>query len=142
MGKCYNTTVVNAPVEKVWDRINNFHDMSWCPDVITKIEAVGDKDGTEVGAKRILNDAFHETLASVDEDIYEFSYSIDDGPGPVAKSAVSNYVGVVRLLPVTDSNNTFVEWSSSYESDSDSEVADFCNPIYFALLASLKSGFE
>ena len=58
------------------------------------------------------------------------------GPGPVAKDAISNYIGVVKL---SDSNGgTLVEWSSSFESDNAEEVTAFCDPIYQALLSALK----
>lgn len=57
MGKTYQSIIVNAPVEKVWDTMKNFHDMSWAPNVITKCDAVGDTDGASAGAKRKLNDA-------------------------------------------------------------------------------------
>jgi hypothetical protein len=142
MGHCYNSTVVNLPIEKVWAKIENFHDLSWADPVITKLEIKGDKGGDEPGAKRFLNDAFIETLVSIDADGYTFSYSIDDGPAPLSPESVSNYLGVVRLCPVTDSDATFVEWTSSYESDSDKEVSEFCNPIYVALLDALKSSCE
>ncbi|MCZ6451009.1 MAG: SRPBCC family protein, partial [Deltaproteobacteria bacterium] len=77
---CYNSVTVNAPVDKVWETLRRFHDFSWCPDVITKLEVVGDLGGTETGAKRILNGAFHETLLTLDDEKRTFSYSIDDGP--------------------------------------------------------------
>ncbi len=141
MGKCYNSTVVDASIEEVWEMIKDFHQLSWGDKVITKVEIVGEISGTEIGAKRILNEAFHETLLSVDNKNFSFTYSIDDGPGPVSKDSVSNYVGKVSLYPVTDSGETFVEWISTYESDSDSAVGDFCNPIYAGLLSSLKSKF-
>lgn len=141
MGKCYNSTVVDASIETVWEMIKDFHKVSWGDKVIKKIDQVGKLTGVEIGAKRILNDAFHETLQSMDNKNHSFSYSIDDGPGPVSKESVSNYVGKVTLYPVTDSGKTFVEWISTYESDSDSAVGDFCNPIYAGLLSSLKSKF-
>ncbi|MCP4607651.1 MAG: SRPBCC family protein [Planctomycetes bacterium] len=142
MGNCYNSTVVNAPREKVWDSIKDFHNFAWAESVITKVDVIGEKTGTEIGAKRLLNDAFLETLVSVNEDEYTFTYSIDDGPEPLSKDSVSNYLGTVRLCQVTDSNTTFVEWTSSYESNSEQEVADFCNPIYVALLGAMKSFFS
>ncbi|MDT8300663.1 MAG: SRPBCC family protein [Sedimentisphaerales bacterium] len=142
MGNCYNSTVVNAPREKVWDSMKDFHNFAWAESVITKVEIIGEKTGTEIGAKRLLNDAFLETLVSVNEDEYTFTYSIDDGPEPLSKDAALNYLGAVRLYPVTDTNTTFVEWTSSYESDSEQVVADFCNPIYAALLGALKSFFS
>ena len=141
MGKCYNSTVVDASIEKVWEMMKDFHKVSWGDKVITKIDIVGEVPGTEAGAKRILNEAFHETLLSVDSKNFSFTYSIDDGPGPVSKDSVSNYVGKVSLYPITDSGKTFVEWISTYESDSDSAVGDFCNPVYAGLLSSLKSKF-
>ena len=141
MGKCYNSTVVDASIEKVWDTIKDFHEFSWGDKVITKVDAVGDVAGTEVGAKRILNDAFHETLLSVDAENYRFTYSIDDGPEPVNKDADLSYVSAVSLYPVTDSGKTFVEWISTYGSGSENAVGDFCNPIYAGLLSSLKSKF-
>lgn len=139
MGHCYNSTVVNVPIEKVWDRFKDFHDLSWAAGVITKLEVVGDKTGDQVGAQRLLNDAFLETLVSVNANEFTFTYSIDDGPEPLSKDSVSNYLGTVRLCPVTDSNATFVEWTSSFEASSDEVITNFCNPIYVAMLDALKS---
>ena len=141
MGKCYNSAVINAPIETVWQRINDFHELRWAPEVITKVNPVGDKNGKTPGAKRVLNDLFHETLISIDEDLKTFSYSIDDGPEPVSKDSVSDYVGTVRLHPITDNDTTFIEWESSYSSRDDGAVGDFCNPVYQALLTSLKGQF-
>ncbi|MEH6346995.1 MAG: SRPBCC family protein [Bermanella sp.] len=139
MGNCTNKIEISAPVEAVWDKIKDFHDLSWASGVIEKLDKVGDKNGSQVGAKRVLNDAFHESLLSIDHDGFTFTYSIDDGPGPIAKDVVSNYKGVVTLSPA--GNGTLVEWNSSYESKADSEVADFCNPIYQALLGAMKKSF-
>ena len=136
MGNCYNKIEINSPIGTVWETISDFYDMSWAPGVITSVTTESDKNGKEPGAKRVLNGAFHETLREVDADAFSFSYSIDDGPGPVSKSAVDKYVGVVKLTEC--GNGTLVEWSSTYESENDSEVADFCNPIYTALLSTLK----
>lgn len=142
MGQCYNSTVVDASIQQVWDTMSNFHEMGWASPVITKLDQIGEVSGDQVGAKRVLNDAFHETLISTDAAGFRFDYSIDDGPGPVAKDAVSDYTGSVRLHPVTDTGQTLVVWTSTYVSDSDQAVGDFCNPIYQALLGALKSHFS
>ncbi|HUP63234.1 MAG TPA: SRPBCC family protein [Thermoanaerobaculia bacterium] len=109
--------------------------------MVTKVDRVGTAAGTEVGAKRVLNDAFHETLVSLDDDARSFSCTIDDGPGPVAKDAIQRYVGSVRVLPVTDRDASFVEWQSNYEANDDAAVGAFCNPIYQAALGALKRSF-
>jgi hypothetical protein len=138
---CNNSIVINESTDKVWAAIKNFHDLSWSANVVAKVDKIGDKTGNEIGAKRILNDAFHETLLSVDEKAKAFTYSIDNGPGPLASDAVSGYVGKVELIPVTADNSTFVRWTSKWESESGG-VADFCNPIYHALLNDLKGHFS
>ena len=142
MGKCYNSAVIDAPCEKVWQAIRDFHDLSWAQGVITKVDVEGDRKGDQIGAKRVLNDAFHETLLTLDGDQRTFSYSIDDGPEPISKDSVSNYIGAVRVLPITESDTTFIEWQSTYESPDDAAVGDFCNPIYVALLSALKQHFS
>ena len=137
---CYNTCVVAASADQVWKKLRNFHDMSWGEPVITSVDVVGEHGPTTPGAQRVLNGAFHEALISVDDGSRTLTYSIDDGPDAVAKSNVQGYVGTVRALPVTDSGETFVEWSSSW-AESGGGVANFCNPIYRALLDALKAHF-
>ena len=131
---------IDAPISEVWSKFNNFHDLSWAPNVITNVEKVGSIDGGKVGAKRFLNNAFHETLVEIDHDEYMLKYSIDDGPSPVSKEEVSNYYGVIKLSPTTESNRTHVEWSSSWESNVEDAV-EFCQGIYVALLNELAASF-
>lgn len=142
MGECYNSITISAPASEVWATLRNFHDMSWAEGVITSCVAVGDTSADQVGAKRVLNDAFHERLRSIDDAARRLTYTIDDGPGPVSKESVKNYVGEVRVAPITENDTSFVEWQSSYESADESAVGEFCNPIYVALLAALKKSFS
>ena len=100
MGKTYQTAVIKAPVAQVWNKIKNFHDLSWGSAIVEKCEAVKSKAGGQIGASRILNDAFHETLVEFSELDKSFKYSIDDGPAPVSKNDVKDYVGAVRLIPI------------------------------------------
>jgi hypothetical protein len=137
---CCNSTIVNAPVENVWARLRDFHDLSWSPNVITKVDKVGSLPGTQIGAKRVLNQAFHETLLALDDAAHVIRYSIDDGPDAVSKKNVQGYIGEVRLFPVTDVNSTLVLWTSRWDS-SGGGVSEFCDPIYRALLADLKKTF-
>ena len=136
MPSTYQSNLINAPVEKVWSAISNFHDLSWAPNVVSSCESVGDISGTEVGAKRILNGAFHETLREVDDAGHQIKYSIDDGPSPVSPAEVSNYIGVIKLTPVTMQGSTLIEWSSSWDSNEE-EAASFCHNIYVAILGDL-----
>lgn len=141
MPQCCQSIIINAPISKVWDTIKNFHDMSWADNVIETCEAVGSPGGNEAGAKRILNGAFHETLLECNEREHRIRYSIDDGPSPVSANEVKNYIGQIRLKPVTLSATTFVEWSSAWDSDSE-EARDFCHQIYVVLLRALTARMQ
>jgi len=133
--------VVDAPIADVWSRFTNFHDLSWAPNVVTNVENVGSIDGGTSGAKRILNNAFHETLIEIDSDEYFLKYSIDDGPSPVSKDEVDNYIGVVKLSPSEEGSGTLVEWTSSWESTGNDAV-EFCHGLYVALLGELAKSFN
>jgi hypothetical protein len=136
MKQTYQSIHIGAPIDKVWQTIRDFQDLSWAPNVITSCTNQSDKPGSELGSKRLLNEVFHETLIECDDATHTIRYSIDDGPSPVSQQDVSNYIGCLRLLQVTKDNSTFVEWSSSWESKSDDAVT-FCHGIYVALLDDL-----
>lgn len=131
--------IVEASIDAVWAKLSNFHDLSWAPNVISSVDVVGDVDGGSPGAKRILNNAFHETLTDVNSDEHVIKYSIDDGPAPISKDDISNYVGVIRLS--SDGDGTLVKWTSSWDSSVDDAV-EFCQGIYLALLDDLAKSFN
>lgn len=141
MPSTHQSIVINESVAEVWSRFRNFHDFSWAPNVITGVDKVGEVDGNSVGAKRILNGAFHETLVEMNNEEFYLKYSIDDGPSPVSKDEVEHYIGVVKLSPAADGGATLVEWTSSWESKLDDAV-EFCHGIYVALLGELEKSFS
>ncbi|MCH9031383.1 MAG: SRPBCC family protein, partial [candidate division Zixibacteria bacterium] len=132
MGQTKQSILINAPLDKVWDAIKDFQKMDWAPNVISKIEMKGDIPGNKPGSRRILNDVFHETLAELDEENKTFAYSIDDGPSPISKDDVSNYIGRVRVSSATNGGETLVEWTSIWEKN-DEAAYEFCHSIYVAL---------
>jgi len=140
MGKCVSSTVVNAPVDEVWRVLRNFHDMSWTG-AVESLEPVGDARSDQVGAKRVLNGAIHETLRAIDDIAHTFQYQITDGPSPISKDDLKFYYGTVSVLPVTDQNASFVLWATRFESKDDEVTQQFCDPFYIAFLAHLKAHF-
>ena len=88
----------------------------------------------------MLNGAFHETLQAHDDDARTLQYSIDDGPSPVSKDEVTDYVGEVTVRPVTHRGAAFVEWKSAWAAQTDA-AEDFCHTTYMGLLKALKRHF-
>ena len=140
MGQTSQSILIKAPLDKVWDAIKDFQKMDWAPNVISKLEMKGDIPGNKPGSRRILNDAFHETLAEIDEENKTFAYSIDDGPAPISKDDVSNYIGRVKLS-TAEGGETLVEWTSTWENN-DEPAYEFCHSIYLALLDDMKKSLE
>jgi hypothetical protein len=77
----------------------------------------------------------------VDDQLKKFTYSIDDGPAVVSKDNVEGYLGEVTVFSVSNNDTSFVLWTSKWESEKEGGVAEFCNPIYHALLQDLKEYF-
>lgn len=34
MGRTYQSILIQAPVDRVWQAVRDFHDLSWAPDVV------------------------------------------------------------------------------------------------------------
>ena len=132
--------VIHASVDQVWDRIHDFHRLDWAPSVIEQVDKVGHLAGNAPGAKRLLNGAFAETLISLDEINHEFKYSLDDGPSPISKQDVSNYVGTVKLNERPDGQTDMV-WTSTWDAKNEDAV-EFCHGIYVALMGDLDKSFH
>lgn len=141
MGSTHQTIEIETSPDMVWEAIRDFHDLSWAPNVIANIDSVGEKPGSEVGACRVLNGVFHETLLTLEDEAKTFTYSIDDGPSPISKDNVKNYVGRVTVQPAEEGDGTHVEWSSSWQ-DNNEAAAEFCHGIYVALLEDMKKSLE
>lgn len=136
MPQCYQSIIVNAPINYVWDAIKNFYDMSWAKNFIETCEAVGNRSGSEAGAQRVLNEVFYETLLECNELEHRIRYTIDDGPPPVSANEIKNYTVQIVLKPITLNSATFVEWSSAWEANTE-EARDFCQFVYVVLLKAL-----
>ena len=107
------STIVDAPVDRVWATLRDFngHDQ-WHPAVAeSHIEDTRPSD--MVGAVRSfrLQDGaeLRERLLALSDRERSFSYCLLDTPIPLL-----NYVAHVRLKPVTDGNRTFWRWQSKF----------------------------
>lgn len=141
MPQCYQSIVINAPIDEVWRTVRHFHEWSWAPHIIRRCEAVGSLPGDQVGAQRIINEEFHETLLECNPTAYRIRYSMDEGPSPVSSKDVKHYIGSLQLRPITSDASTFVEWRSTWVSDTDAAL-EFCHTLYLRLLRALARHLE
>lgn len=122
MVKIVKSTVLEAPVEAVWEVLRDFngHDR-WHPAVAdSQIERGQPFD--RVGCVRRFHLAdgseLREQLLMLSDADMAFSYCLLDTPVPLL-----NYVAHVRLTPVTDGDLTFWEWESRFDTPAGEEQA-------------------
>jgi hypothetical protein len=114
MVKVYRSTVLDAPAERVWRDLRDFNGLAnWHPSIASsRIEKGHPSD--KVGCVRNfqLKDGaqVREKLLSLSDYDYTYTYSILDSP-----MDLSNYVATVRLLPITEGNRCFIEWSAEFD---------------------------
>lgn len=137
MGTTYNSTVIDAPIDKVWETVRDFYHLEWAQMDLT-VKSANDLKADQIGASRVINDVFHETLVDLNDLEKSFAYHMTDGPGAVAKDIVKSFYGKLQLFAVTDEDKTYALWTTTFDSPDSSTVGELVNPIYQAALKGLK----
>ncbi len=138
------STVLDHPVEDVWDSIRDFngHDR-WHPAVETsRIEDGGTSDRIGCVRRFKLQDGseLREQLLTLSDLELTFSYCLLHTPVPLF-----NYVAHVLLLPVTDGDMTFWQWESNFDTPAgrEAELAQLVGEnIYMAGFAAIRQHLE
>ncbi|HEX3983198.1 MAG TPA: SRPBCC family protein [Acidisoma sp.] len=134
MAQAYASTIIEAPVETVWETIRDFGALAaWHPAlVLSEIEGGGDPD--VVGCIRKLElkggGAARERLLTLDDSRYIFSYNFETPAFPV-----DNYVATVELIPATNGDKTFAQWTATFDARPE-ETTDYAELISNAVFAS------
>lgn len=146
--KVVETIEINAPADKVWDVIGNFHDMGWHP-AFTKTEGEG---GNAAGADRILHlasgDTIKEKLTTYNADTKMYKYEITEVDVKVVP--VSNYSSSIQVSG--DGDKSTVQWKGAFyrgfvNNDPPPELNDEAavkaiTGVYQSGLAALKKKIE
>jgi hypothetical protein len=134
------SAVVDAPIGQVWAVIRDFNALpAWTPFVAeSRIER--NAPAAQVGCVRVfrLKDGgmIRERLLALSDYDFSMTYSILESP-----MAVENYVATLRLLPITDGNRSYAEWSAAFDCAPDREaglVAQIGRNVFLAGLQALQ----
>jgi len=117
------SSVINAPVDTVWQAIRDFNALpDWHPAIASsKVEDGGTPD--RIGCIRNMELAggggtIRERLLTLSDSEHRVTYAILAAPMPV-----ENYVATLRLIPVTDGNRSFAEWTAEFGVSAENEAA-------------------
>lgn len=143
MAKVYESAVVPAPAGAVWGVVRDFNALpQWTPFVVeSRIEHNRAPD--QIGCIRNfrLRDGgrIRERLLALSDYDMSCTYAMLESP-----MGVENYVATLRLIPVTDGDQTFVEWSAEFDAAPEREdqlVASIGRNVFAAALSALKQRF-
>jgi len=112
--KVYTSSVVDASADAVWAHIRDFNGLpKWHP-AIAESRIEGNWPSDRVGCIRNfqLRDGgtIREQLLTLSDYDYQCTYSILESP-----MGVEDYVATLRLTPVTDGDQTFMEWTAEFD---------------------------
>jgi len=108
------SAILNAPTDTVWNVLRDFNGYDrWHPAIATStIERAqaSDKIGCVRDFRLRNGDRIREKLLGLSDYDMFCTYSILESP-----MGVENYVATLRLTPVTDGDQTFLEWTAEFD---------------------------
>ena len=111
--KVVRSTVIDAPIERVWAVLRDFNSHDQWHDVVEASRIEGGERSDQVGCVRsfTLKDGnrIREQLLTLSDTEHKSTYCIVEATVPLQR-----YVATVTLKPVTDGNRTFWHWESTF----------------------------
>jgi Polyketide cyclase / dehydrase and lipid transport len=146
--KVTSVIVIDAPADKVWSVIGNFHDMSWHP----AFKETQGEGGNAVGADRTLvlesGDTIKEKLTGYNADAKLYKYEITEVDVKVVP--VTNYSSSIQVSEADGKSS--VQWKGAFyrgyvNNDPPPELSDEAavkaiTGVYQSGLAALKMKIE
>jgi len=114
MVKVFTSSVIDAPADRVWAVIRDFNALpAWHPGIAdSRIE--GNQPSDKVGCIRNFNlksgGNIREQLLALSDYDYVCTYAI-----LVSPMGVENYIATLKLIPITDGNRTYAEWTAEFD---------------------------
>lgn len=113
MTKIFKSVVLPATVDQVWKKIRDFNALPDWHTAIAASEIENDEPSDQVGCVRCLRlkegGEIREQLLTLSDVEHLCCYNVLESPFPF-----SDYIATLRLLPITDSDQTYAEWSATF----------------------------
>jgi uncharacterized protein YndB with AHSA1/START domain len=126
MANVFVSSVIDAPPEEVWGAIRDFNGLpKWHP-LIAESRIEEGKAADQVGCVRdfAMNDGarLRERLLTLSDVEFTCTYEILESP-----MGVENYVATLRLVPITDGERCYIEWTAEFDAPEgeDEALEDF-----------------
>ena len=114
MQRVVRSTVIDAPIERVWAVLRDFNSHHLWHDVVAESRIENGEASDRVGCIRHFHTGdggtIRERLLALSDYDYQCVYEILESP-----MGVEHYVATIKLTPVTDGARCFAEWSAEFE---------------------------
>jgi uncharacterized protein YndB with AHSA1/START domain len=111
--KVVRSTVIDAPIERVWAVLRDFNSHDRWHDVVAESRIEGSERSDQVGCVRSFSlkdgNRIREQLLTLSDTEHRSTYCIVEATVPLQR-----YVATVTLKPVTDGDRTFWHWESRF----------------------------
>jgi len=140
MARAYVSTVIDAPVARVWEKVRDFNALPrWLP-LVRESRIENGEPSDRVGCVRDFRlqngDRLREQLLGLSDYDYFCTYSILESPMPL-----TNYLATLRLTPITDGDRCFAEWTAEFDcapEAADELVTNIGQNVFLAGFLALK----
>jgi len=143
MAKVYASSVIPAPAGAVWALVRDFNALPDWTGFVAESRIEHNSSADRVGCIRNFRlksgGRIRERMLALSDYEMSCTYSILESP-----MGVENYVSTLRLIPITESDHTFAEWSAEFDAAPEREQAlvdDIGRNVFGAGLAALKRRF-
>lgn len=114
MPRVYVSSVIDASADRVWSIVRDFNGLPrWMP-IVADSRIEGGQPSDKVGCIRNFSlrngGNIREQLLSLSDYEYTCSYAILESP-----MGVENYTATLKLMPITDGDRTFAEWTAEFD---------------------------
>jgi len=118
----YFSTILDHPADAVWGMLRDFNNYPAYIDGVTESIMENDKAGDEVGAVRCFihhGNRVRQTLTGRSDEERWFTHA---GCEPLSwtgegEAAPATYENAIHVIPLTDGDQTFLEWRMDYKSE-------------------------
>lgn len=140
MAKVYVSAVIDAPADRVWAYVRDFNGLPKFMPPVAESRIEQNFPADKIGCIRnfAMKDGgrLREQLLALSDYDYTQTYNILESPMPL-----TNYIATVRLVPITDGNRTFAEWTAEFDAsaaDAPGLVANIGSNVFLAAFHELQ----
>ncbi|KAN0036719.1 hypothetical protein ACTFIV_002026 [Dictyostelium citrinum] len=120
------SAILNENIDKVWNVLRNFDFPSKIFPVIESSVIEGDSTPTTVGAIRVLKWKTGETnkqrLLELSDLSHKIIYELIESE---QTAEVTAYISTIKLIRITESNQTLLTWESEFSADVKKDLINF-----------------